>query len=271
MIAVTFDVEERFHSHLADAGAPRQWTAGDRIAWLVDLLAEHGKTATFFIVGELAERYPRLVRRIADAGHEVASHSQSHLKMAAANRRACETDISRSKEVLEELCGRAVVGYRSPSWTAKLGDDWLWDHLVGLGFRYDSSLFPFPAGLYGSFANPVEPFRLRPELAEIPPTVATLGPLRIPYGGGFYLRLYPAWLTRRLLDRDLGRGRVPVVYVHPWELDADPDEAIEPSRLRRFIGSYGSRHVPARLAELVRRHETITLRDRCAALERQGT
>ncbi len=271
MICLTFDVEERFHSHLTGVDSRREWQAGDRIGRLVDLLEEQGRAATFFIVGELAERYPRLIRRIGDAGFEIASHSHSHLKMDPANRRACCEDVTRSKHVLEDLSGQPVTGYRSPTWTARLTDDWLWDHLASLGFRYDSSLFPFRTHLYGSFANPVLPSRLRPELLEIPPSVAAFGPIRIPYGGGFYLRLYPMWATRWLLGRDLDRARTPIVYVHPWELDGQDDEAIEEGLLHRFIGNYGASETWERLAELVRRYETRTMRDLCEELEAQGT
>ncbi len=270
MICLTFDVEERFHSHLTDGGSRRLWQAGERIARLVDLLEEQGKAATFFIVGELAERYPELIRRIGDAGFEIASHSYSHLKMDPANRRACEQDIKRSKDVLEEISGRSVIGYRSPTWTASLTDDWPWDHLAGLGFRYDSSLFPFRTHLYGSFANPVTPCRLRPELLEIPPSVATFGPLRVPYGGGFYLRLFPMPATRWLIGRDLRRARTPIVYVHPWELDGQDDEVIESGWLHRFIGNYRAAETWELLAELVRSYRTRTMGDLCAGLEAQG-
>ncbi len=266
MICLTFDVEERFHSHLTGADGARQWQAGDRIARLLDLLEQRGSAATFFIVGELAERYPQLVRRMADGGFEIASHSHSHLKMDAANRRGCEADIRRSKDVLEQISGRPVRGFRAPSWTARLTDDWLWDHLVRLGFRYDSSLFPFRTHLYGSNSNPLRPFELRPELREIPPSVAGFGPLRVPYGGGFYLRLYPMWLTRALLGRELGRERVPIVYLHPWELDSQQGEVMESGWLNRFIGNYGAARVWGRLDELLRRHPTSTMAALCARL-----
>lgn len=267
MICLTFDVEERFHSHLTGEDSQREWRSGDGIARLVDLLEEQGKTGTFFIVGELAEHYPALIRRIGDAGFEIASHSHSHLKMDPANRLACERDITRSKHVLEDISGREVVGYRSPTWTARRTDDWLWDHLISLGFRYDSSLFPFKTHLYGSFANPVRPYQLRPELREIPPSVATLGPARIPYGGGFYLRLYPMWLTRWLLARDQGQAKMPIVYIHPWELDTRHGEVVESSWLNRFIGNYSAGQTWPRLEELVRRHEMVTMKDYCEQLE----
>ncbi len=266
MISLTFDVEERFHSHLTGEDSPRTWQAGDQIARTIDLLEAHGQVATFFVVGELAERYPALIRRMVAVGCEVASHSHTHLKMDRANRRACEGDIERSKKVLEDISGQAVVGYRSPTWTAQRTDDWLWDHLIRLGFRYDSSLFPFRTHLYGSFANPVEPFQLRPTLVEIPPSVATWGPLRLPYGGGFYLRLFPMWLTRWLLVRDQRRSRVPIVYVHPWELDSHLDETVESGWLNRLIGTYGGNKTWQRLAELARDHRSTTMREHAVGM-----
>ncbi len=267
MICLTFDVEERFHSHLTIADGQRQWSAGDSIKRLVDLLEEQGRTATFFIVGELAEHYPTLIRRIGDAGFEIASHSYSHLKMDAANRRACEADITRSKQVLEDISGRSIIGYRAPSWTAQWTDAWLWDHLAVLGFRYDSSLFPFRTQLYGSFSNSVYPSRLRPDLLEIPPTVATFGPLRIPFGGGFYLRLHPMWTTRWLLRRDLARGQSPIVYVHPWELDIQQSRPIESGWLNRFIGNYNADQTWPRLTELVRDYPSQTMANLCQEIE----
>ncbi len=117
----------------------------------------------------------------------------------------------------------------------------------------------------------MQPCRLRPELLEIPPSVATFGPLRFPYGGGFYLRLIPMSATRWLLDRDLDRARTPIVYVHPWELDGHHDAAIESGRLHRFIGNYGASETWERLAELVRWYPTRTMDDLREELEAQGT
>ena len=141
-LCLTFDVEERFHSHLSAVGLPREWKLRGRIARMIDWLEEHRKRATCFVVGELAEEYPDLVVRMVDAGCEVASHSHRHLHMAADNREECKEDIHRSKQVLEDLTGEPVYGFRAPSWSARLSDGWLWDQLIELGFRYDSSLFP---------------------------------------------------------------------------------------------------------------------------------
>ena len=255
MLRLSFDVEERFHSHLTDGTAEREWKTGDRIARIIDLLQAHRRSGTFFIVGELAERYPALIRRIAGAGFEIGSHSYSHLRLDTGDRAVSLLDITRSKRVLEDVAGVPVVGFRAPTWTAARADDWLWDRLIELGFRYDSSLFPFRTHMYGSNDNPVRPFWLRPELLEIPPSVWTLGPLRVPYGGGFYFRLYPAWLTRTLIDGDLRRGRSPVIYLHPWEFDP-VETPIETGILNRFIGNVGVRKSWERLDRVLAHYET---------------
>jgi len=266
MICLTFDVEERFHSHLTPEDAPRRWDAGDRIARILDFLEAQGRRATFFVVSELAEQYPELIRRMADSGFEVGSHSHTHLRLDGDDRELCKSDVARSKTLLEDLTGRPVIGFRAPSWSARLADDWLWDHLVSCGFRYDSSLFPFRTHRYGSFRSPLTPFRLRPDLVEIPPSVSKLGPLRVPYGGGFYFRLYPTWLTRRLIDRDVKAGKAPIVYFHPWEFDSGQTR-MEAGLLDAFIANYNSRDTWGRFTDLLARYRTASLGDLLETVE----
>lgn len=258
MICLSFDIEERFHSHLTDGTAKREWKAGDRIARIIDLLLEHRRPGTFFVVAELAEHYPALIRRIVESGFEVGSHTYRHIRLDTGDRAACVEDITRSKRVLEDVCGVPVAGFRAPTWTASLADDWLWDHLIALGFRYDSSLFPFRTHMYGSSDNPVRPFRLRPELIEIPPSVWQRGGVRMPYGGGFYFRLYPAWLTEWMMNSDLRSGKPPMIYLHPWDFEPEP-AAVEAGMLNRFIGNVNAGRSWDRLRGLLARHETRTL------------
>ena len=265
MICLTFDVEERFHSHLTPEDAPQRWAAGARIERILDHLTATGRRATFFIVTELAERYPELIRRAAAAGFELASHSHTHLRLDG-DRDRCKRDIARSKALIEDLTGQAVIGFRAPSWSAQLSDHWLWEHLVALGFRYDSSLFPFWTHRYGSLRNPLRPFRHRSGLLEIPPSVSRLGPLRIPYGGGFYFRLYPRWLTRSLIERDLKARKTPIVYFHPWEFDPDQTR-METGWLNNFIANHNSRGAWDEFIDLVSRYRTTTMGDLSERLE----
>ena len=259
MICLTFDVEERFHSHLAAGGTPREWRMERCISEIIDRLLEHRRAATFFVVGELAERYPHLVRRMADEGFEVATHSQTHPRFDLNEPEENIREVARSRRVLEDITGEPVVGFRAPSWSVRVGDGWLWEHLVESGFEYDSSLFPFRTHLYGSFQNPTRPFRVHPQLWEVPPSVAEVAGARIPYGGGFYFRLLPWWMTSALGSRDERRGRVPVTYLHPWELEPG-EAATETGLLDRFIGNFGIRRTWPRLEALLRAHETTTMK-----------
>ena len=140
--------------------------------------------------------------------------------------------------------------------------------LVESGFEYDSSLFPFRTHLYGSFANPTRPFRVHPELWEVPPSVAEVAGARLPYGGGFYFRLLPWWITSALLSRDERSGRVPVTYLHPWELEPQ-ETAPERGVLNRFIGNFGFSRTWPRLEALLRTHESTTVKALVSTFDEQ--
>ncbi|MBI3922711.1 MAG: polysaccharide deacetylase family protein [Armatimonadetes bacterium] len=251
MLCLTFDIEERFHAHLTSAGVQPRWELHDRVASCIDWLASMNRRATFFIVGEFAERHPHLVRRAVEAGCEVGSHTYSHLKIDSHNAKQCLADIKRSKELLEEITGLPVSGFRAPTWTARLEDRWLWDYLVELGFLYDSSLFPFPTPLYGSLRNPTHSAWIFPRLLEIPPAVFRWGSFRIPYAGGFYFRLYPLALTRLLLSRELKAGKSPVLYFHPWDFERSP-VTMERGLLNKFIGNHNVSNSWGRFVSLLR-------------------
>ena len=266
-VCLTFDVEERFHSHLCPPEVPRHWKLRPRIEQILDWLLEREQKATFFVVADLAEKYTGLIRRMADEGHEVASHSYSHIRMEASRARQCRDDIERSRQVLEDLSGQRVVGYRAPSWTAHLSDGWLWDYLKESGFVYDSSLFPIKTTLYGSWENPLTPCWLGPGLLEIPPSASHWGPIRIPFGGGFYFRLYPRWLTERLMQRHRKLGKPPVLYYHPW--DFEPDEVIERGWLQQFIGHYNVTVAWDRLRGLTENWNSLRMADYAADLARR--
>ena len=257
MVCLTFDLEERFHSHLTPSNSPREWNLHNSITRIIDWLEEHNKKATFFIVGELAEHYPHLIQRIFQAGCEIASHSYQHIRFDETRVEFCKEDISKSKKVLEDIIGSPVYGFRSPSWSVKIADNWFWDYLISLGFCYDSSLFPFRTHMYGSFKNQPKPFWIRSEILEIPPSVHLIGPIRIPYGGGFYFRFYPTFLTKYFIDYNINAGRIPILYFHPWDFESAPD-FLERSYLNRFIGNYNVKKAWKKFDVLLDGLKTIT-------------
>jgi polysaccharide deacetylase family protein (PEP-CTERM system associated) len=189
---------------------------------LLELLARHGAQATFFTLGWVAERHPDLIRRIAAAGHEVASHGWWHRRVPSRPPAEFRDEVRRSKSLLESLTGRAVLGFRAPSFSIVPGCEWAFDVLLEEGYRYDSSLFPIRRPDYGYPTAPPEPHEIRRAagtLLEIPLATLDLLGLRIPAAGGGYLRQLPLGLIQRSF-RALGARSTPgMFYIHPWEVD----------------------------------------------------
>jgi polysaccharide deacetylase family protein (PEP-CTERM system associated) len=243
----TVDVEEWFHANYDDVPANHGLT-DDRVEAQTELLlglleeAGHGR-ATFFVLGETARAHPRIVEHVAAAGHEVASHSMSHDRidrMAAVQfREQCRI----SKALLEDLTQREVLGFRAPSWSVgSTSTPWFWDELAEAGYRYSSSVFPFGNFLYGDSTAPRLPSR-RGGVWEIPPSTAEVLGRRIPFSGGFYLRVCPSWLINRLSSRLRRAGEPVMYYIHPRELDPDqPRIPLSPvNRVIHYTGIRGTR------------------------------
>ncbi len=189
---------------------------------LLDLFDEYGAKTTLFFLGPVAQQHPDLVRRAQAAGHEIASHGYAHQLVYQQSAEEFRDDVQRSRDILQEITGQPVLGYRAPSWSISRETPWAYEILAELGFEYDASLFPFHTFLYGDSTAPVAPFTWRwgdRRLHEMPATVLTLGGRRIPFGGGFYLRALP-WLATRVATALTRRqGRPVVFYLHPREID----------------------------------------------------
>lgn len=187
------------------------------------LLAEYDVKGTFFVLTWNAERHPTLVRRIADQGHEIASHGYRHRLIYEQTPAEFRDDVMRSKKILEDTAGVAVLGYRAPSFSLTQASLWALDILLDCGFRYDSSIFPISDRLYGIPNARRFPFVIRADgertLTEFPMSTVRVINRNWPLGGGAYLRLLPSrymsWGIRRV-NRE---GEPALVYVHPWELD----------------------------------------------------
>ena len=241
------DVEEYFHvSAFERLVRYADWDGyesrvNDSVARLLDLLARRQTRATFFVLGWVAERHPGLVRRIAAAGHEIASHGWDHARVTSQSPLAFRDSIRRTKIFLEELAGVPVVGFRAPSFSIVPGKEWALDVLLEEGYRYDSSLFPVRRNGYGYAAGRRDPHWLeRPtgRLAEVPPATLRRWGAQLPAGGGAYFRLLPYGVVRTAL-RDCERRGVPgTFYIHPWELDPEQPRLDVPwlTRVRHYGG-----------------------------------
>ena len=239
--ALTVDVEDYFQvSALAPYIARADW---DRIPCrvernverILELFGESGAQATFFTLGWIAERYPALVRRIAAAGHEIASHGYGHLRIQEQTPAEFAFDIRKAKGLLEDLCGTEVKGYRAPSFSLGRRTLWAFDDIARAGYHYSSSVYPVRHDLYGMPDAPRVPYRPRADLLEIPVTTARLLNRNVPAGGGGYFRLLPYTVSRALIRRvNKVEGRPAVFYFHPWDLDAEQPRVHGTSLKSRF-------------------------------------
>lgn len=255
---LSFDVEDWFQVENYAHAIPReQWPrcelrVADNVSRLLDLLSAANVRATFFVLGWVAERLPELVRDIARAGHEVASHGWSHTPIWRLSETAFAEEVSRSRLLLEELSGQPVIGYRAPTFSVTTSTLWALEVLRRAGYRYDSSIFPVHHDRYGIPDAPATVHRRAGGIWEVPLAVLELGGARLPIAGGGYFRLYPLWLTRWAIRRLERADRPAVVYLHPWELDPGQPRVRGLGLLRTFRHRVGIGRTARRLVQLLR-------------------
>lgn len=218
---------------------------------LLALLAAKDVCATFFTLGWVAERVPELVRRVARAGHEVASHGWSHRPIWDLTREQFADDVRRSRELLCELSGQVVTGYRAPTFSITHETLWALESLAAAGYRYDSSIFPVHHDRYGIPDAPLAIHWRDEGLWELPLSVLQAGSLRLPVAGGGYLRLYPRALTARAVRQINAAGRPAVVYIHPWELDPEQPRVEGMGPLKSWRHHVGIRGLEGKLEWLL--------------------
>ncbi|MGH7532820.1 MAG: XrtA system polysaccharide deacetylase, partial [Gemmatimonadales bacterium] len=272
----TVDVEEYFQVSALDRAVHREeWgriesRLAPTISFLLEVLERHGARGTFFVLGWVAQRHPDLIRAIARAGHEIASHGWEHRRVTDQTPIAFREEVRRTKATLEALTGQPVAGYRAPSFSIVRGREWALDVLADEGYRYDSSLFPVrrPGGRYGYPGGKPDPHWLRRRgrrLAEVPPTTLPVLGMRLPAAGGAYFRLFPYCLTRSALRTCEARGVPGTFYIHPWELDPGQPRLDVPwtTRLRHYGGLDRTRK---RLLSLLREFQFTTIATTVATL-----
>jgi polysaccharide deacetylase family protein (PEP-CTERM system associated) len=257
--ALTFDVEDYFQvTGFARHIDPATWLRyeprveiGTRI--ILDLLAAAEVRATFFTLGWIARRHPRLVREIQRAGHEIASHGDWHQLVTTQTAAEFRADVRAAKAVLEDVTGRQISGYRAPSFSIAPDRAWAFEVLVEEGYTFDSSIAAGRRDSCDDRAGAEVPFVLRTPsgpLTEYPlPTAHGLG-RRVPIGGGGYFRLYPYAVTRRGLRAINAAGRPFAVYLHPWEFDPDQPRLAGPL-VKRFKHRFNLRRTRPRLERLL--------------------
>ena len=269
--ALTVDVEDYFQvAAFARQIDPATWDrfplrVGRNTQCLLDLFAEQGVQATFFVLGWVAERCPGLVRAIAERGHEVACHGYSHQLIYGQTPAVFREETMRAKACLEDQAQRPVLGYRAASYSITRRSLWALDVLAELGFAYDSSIFPIRHDRYGIPGSPRWPHRLTApnggSLIEFPPSTFSLLGYRLPVAGGGYFRLYPYPFTRfALAQLNRAEGQPFIFYLHPWEIDPEQPR-IRAGWLSTFRHYTNLHRCEARLRRLLRDFRFTTVRE----------
>ncbi len=240
---LTIDVEDYFQvSALAKSINRDDWDSikprvVENVNLLLDMFDSHNVKATHFVLGWVAERFPELIKEIDRRGHEIASHGYSHQMVYTQTPEVFEQETRDSKNLLEDIIGKPVLGYRAASYSITRKSLWALDILADLGFIYDSSIFPVVHDRYGIKGSPEYPHILetptKQRLVEYPLSTYRILGQTIPVAGGGYFRLYPYWLSR-FFYRSINKSSEPFVfYLHPWEVDPDQPR-VKASMLSKF-------------------------------------
>jgi len=230
MNAMTVDVEDYFQVSAFEPYISReQWDSLPHRVHvntnkILDIFAQHNVQATFFVLGWVAQRFPELLKRIVNEGHELASHGFSHIRVTQQTRDEFQEDVVRTKQLLEDITGVRVRGYRAASYSITKDNLWALEVLDRAGHDYSSSIYPIKHDLYGIPGAPRFPYHpvAGIQLLELPITTLEMFGRRLPCGGGGFFRLYPYVFSRWALKQVNHKDKQPgMFYFHPWELDPD--------------------------------------------------
>jgi polysaccharide deacetylase family protein (PEP-CTERM system associated) len=259
---MTVDVEDWYTSSIdlfgeaaADHGRPPDASVVRNTLRCLELLAEHGSKATFFILTTVAEAYPDLIREIERQGHEIGVHGYQHRLVYNLTPAEFEDDLNQSLDILRNLVTQPIAGFRAPYWSITRRSLWALDILQRAGLRYDASIFPIYRKLYGIPGAPVRPYEIRPGFWEFPPATCRVLGVNVPVAGGGYLRMLPRLLLKALIRRASKSGAL-VFYLHPYEIDPTDTHAGQPltslkSRIYFLQQMIGRKSNPAKIQSLL--------------------
>jgi len=275
---LTFDIEDWYHANYdgvnltAYSGKVSNFRAN--VDLLLQLCSDYGCKATFFVLGSIGEEYPDVVKKIAGADHEIASHGYGHQLAYRQTFEDFKTDVKKSAEILQTLTGAKVIGYRAPSWSIVEGNLHYLEALESLGLKYDASIFPVKTFLYGipkaitSIHRPCVNGR-ELDLYEVPMSVIKVCGKNIGFSGGFYFRLFPQWLIKQAIHSQNNKGQGSIVYMHPRELDATERKLSLPL-LESFIQYYNVNGTRTKLESILRSFRFTSIAERLRGLEKDA-
>ncbi len=267
--AMTVDVEDYFQvSAFEPYIDKKQWDniphrVENNTNRILDLFNQNNTKATFFTLGWVAKRYPALIKRIVDEGHELASHGYQHIRVTEQTSKEFREDIATTKKLLEDLSGQEVKGYRAASYSIVSKNLWALDVLQEEGYQYSSSIYPVKHDLYGIPDAPR--FMYQPiennDFKEIPITTLRVFKKNLPCGGGGFFRLYPyhfsKWAFNKINNNEQQSG---IFYFHPWEIDPDQPRQKQLSFKTRFRHYLNLSKMEQRISNLLQDFEWDTMK-----------
>lgn len=266
----TIDTEDWYHANFEDGLFQNDSSVISTVETNVDRYLElfdtHNVKATFFVLGYVVEQHPEMVRKIANQGHEIASHGYAHMLVYKQTPDEFKDDVYRSKVLLEDTVGKAVLGYRAPSWSITEKSLWALDILEELGFKYNAGIFPTQNYLYGipyapRFVHDCSIYgKAELKIINVPPATKAFGSKGIPFSGGAYFRLLPERVIEMFTDEiNLKENETTVFYLHPREIDPKQPK-LKLHMKEHFIHYYGIRGCEAKLIKILKRYQFQTIK-----------
>ncbi|AET70697.1 polysaccharide deactylase family protein, PEP-CTERM locus subfamily [Desulfosporosinus orientis DSM 765] len=266
---LTIDLEEWFHANYHDDVFDNHKTYEVRILQnterLLSLFEEHNAKATFFALGYVAEKHPRLIQKITDAGHEIASHGYAHQLVYQQTPSEFRADVRKAKGLVEDIIGKPIKGYRAPSWSITSKSLWAWEILQDLGFDYDASVFPIQTYLYGLPSAPRFTYHPKYEgtplsLLEVPSSTIRILNKNIPFAGGFYFRVLPYIIISQSIRMLNKEGQPAIVYLHPREIDPEQPR-LNLSVKESLIHYFGVNGCEKKLTRILKKFELTSIEE----------
>lgn len=261
---ITFDIEEWYHGAYPGYDYSMVRQAPERVLVMtrkiLELLERYNARGTFFVLGEIARKYPELVKLISSAGQEIASHGFEHILMHSLSPAQFREQLLRSREILTKLSGQEIIGFRAPNFSiSPYRTPWAFEILAQNGMMYDSSVFPAPA-YYGG--NPEAPRFIHKidNIWEFPPSAAEIAGIRLAFSGGFYFRILP----RRIIEWGINSyhklGQTPILYLHPKDLDPQ-NPKLPLGWLANFVHKAGTRRCAHKFELILKKYKCISVKE----------
>lgn len=229
---------------------------------ILELLYRCNIKATFFVVSVLAEKYAGIIKNIADAGHHIGTHSHNHQLIYDMTRHEFESDLKKSIDILENICNKKIDSFRAPAWSyCAERTHWFWDVLRENEIKYDSSIFPAKNFLFG---DPLAPRVINERdfgITEIPPSTIRLLGKNFPFCGGFYFRIFPYFLIKKIISGLNLSGHPAVVYLHPYEIIKSNKKVKGIPLTTKLIAYYNVKNNLEKLEKLLKDFQFGSIRD----------